>query len=558
VELFSTDFPLLLFSYTMSKFRYLFVLTLGMFLLAACSQQVNDPSNMTMDHSQMNHGMMRPDQVIDVGSTSTLLSGKDIDLSSLSEAKTPQTIDVSEGKTIDLNPQIVKKTINGKTFAFYGYNGQFPGPMLRAEQGTTFTVRVKNEIDQPTSIHWHGLRLDSKSDGTVGLVQEAIEPGNSFTYTVTVPDEGIFWYHPHVREDVQQDLGLYGNILVTPKIKTAYASVNGEQALFLDDILLGENGLPVSYGREDADHALMGRFGNAMLINGEIDPPLPAVKKGDTVRFYLTNAANTRTFKLAFTKAKMKLVGGDNGRFMKEQFVDSIVLAPSERVIIDVLFSEDGTIFLQNLEPRTQNLALFTVSAEGTSQSYETEFNTLRGNADVASDIEAFKPFFGKEPDYTVELSVEAKLMAGMNHQGMMSESPDGIEWEDTMPHMNTVSTKANTQWKLIDAASKKENMKIDYAFRKGEKVKIRLVNDENSAHPMQHPIHFHGQRFLVISDNGVENTNLIWKDTVLVPAGRTVDILLDASNPGDWMFHCHIAEHLTNGMMGIFRVSQS
>ena len=97
--------------------------------------------------------------------------------------------------------------------------------------------------------------------------------------------------------------------------------------------------------------------------------------------------------------------------------------------------------------------------------------------------------------------------------------------------------------------------MDIGWNFHVGDKVKIRIFNDPNSMHAMQHPIHFHGQRFLILSRNGVTNTNLVWKDTVLVPAGQTVDILLDASNPGTWMAHCHIAEHLESGMMFSYRV---
>jgi FtsP/CotA-like multicopper oxidase with cupredoxin domain len=142
----------------------------------------------------------------------------------------------------------------------------------------------------------------------------------------------------------------------------------------------------------------------------------------------------------------------------------------------------------------------------------------------------------------------------GMQHGGMMgSAASDGIEWEDN--GMNATMPAGMMKWKMIDEATGKTNMDIDWQFKKGDKVKIRLINDEHSAHPMQHPMHFHGQRFLVLSEDGVENTNLVWKDTVLVPAGYTVDILLDASNPGDWMFHCHIAEHLTDGMMGMLKV---
>jgi FtsP/CotA-like multicopper oxidase with cupredoxin domain len=153
---------------------------------------------------------------------------------------------------------------------------------------------------------------------------------------------------------------------------------------------------------------------------------------------------------------------------------------------------------------------------------------------------------------------------SGMQHgtghgdSAMQEEGDEGIEWEDPMPQQNVMSSKHNTKWKLIDEASAAENMDVVYNFKVGDKVKIRLVNDEESDgsdHPMQHPIHFHGQRFLVLAVDGKQNESLVWKDTVLVEKGQTVDILLDVTNPGDWMFHCHIAEHLTNGMMGLFKV---
>ena len=123
------------------------------------------------------------------------------------------------------------------------------------------------------------------------------------------------------------------------------------------------------------------------------------------------------------------------------------------------------------------------------------------------------------------------------------------------MAMMNAQSNDGALSWIIQDEKTGLKNDDIDYSFKKGSKVKIRIFNDSGSMHPMQHPIHFHGQRFLVLSDNGVKNTDLVWKDTVLVPAGHTVDILLDVSNPGDWMFHCHIAEHLANGMMGLLKV---
>jgi FtsP/CotA-like multicopper oxidase with cupredoxin domain len=237
--------------------------------------------------------------------------------------------------------------------------------------------------------------------------------------------------------------------------------------------------------------------------------------------------------------------------------VDSITLAPSERVIVDVLFEKTGDVTLKHIGPQQYTLGSVTVENTPASPSYQQEYSPLGTNADMAVATNLVREYSAKDPDETIHLSVTQPMMGEMQAGGMMQHGStvDGIEWEDAMPMMNAVTTKANTQWKLVDEASGKENMDIQYAFTKGEKVKIRIVNDRDSAHPMQHPIHFHGQRFLVLSVDGKPSTDLVWKDTVLVPKDTTVDILLDVTNPGDWMIHCHIAEHLTNGMMGMFTV---
>jgi FtsP/CotA-like multicopper oxidase with cupredoxin domain len=145
---------------------------------------------------------------------------------------------------------------------------------------------------------------------------------------------------------------------------------------------------------------------------------------------------------------------------------------------------------------------------------------------------------------------------AGHSHA---HDTADGIEWEDLMPEINRASDPSNMIWKLVDRDAGKENWEIDWAFRVGDQVKIRLVNDMEQDHPMHHPFHIHGAgRFLVMSRDGVAEPNLVWKDTVLVRAGETVDILLDVTNPGLWMAHCHIAEHNQSGMMFNFVVSDT
>jgi suppressor of ftsI len=199
-----------------------------------------------------------------------------------------------------------------------------------------------------------------------------------------------------------------------------------------------------------------------------------------------------------------------------------------------------------------------TVTTENASPSYGTEFQTLRENDDVIADINDDRRYFDAPVDRTLVLDIDIKGAMGMMDHGMMMDHDEtGIEWKDTMPGMNASMTSEDLDWKILDEDSGKENMDIEWTAKIGDKVKVRIINKEDSDHPMQHPMHFHGQRFLVLSDNGVPNGNLVWKDTVLVPKGRTVDLLFDMNNPGDWMFHCHVAEHLTNGMMGHFVVTE-
>lgn len=490
--------------------------------------------------------------------TEGFLPGRGRDVATLAAAKPSETIEVLDGATITLTPTLVRKAIGATTVTMYGYNGQIPGPLLRVRQGSTFTVDVTNAIDLPTSIHWHGVRVANANDGTVDVTQPAIEPGGTFRYAVTVPDEGMFWYHPHVREDIEQDLGLYGNLLVVPNEEDAYAPVTTTVPLFLDDIALAADGALIPYGTADADHALMGRFGTTMLVNGEPRYALQ-VQRGAVVRFYLTNAANTRTFRWAIDGARMKLVGGDMGRLARERFVDDVTLAPAERAVVDVLFPATGTFAMRHTGSTVRTLGTITVTSDAAASEPATAFATARTNADVTMDIEAFRPLFDRPVDRILRLTADVTGMQQMGHNmhgGMMPAGGDGIEWEDTMPTMNATATRANTLWKIVDEATRAVNDAIRYTFARGDIVKLRIVNDAAGGHPMQHPIHLHGQRFLVLSVNGTANPDLGWKDTVLVPRGGTVDILVEMSNPGAWMLHCHIGEHLTNGMMARFDVT--
>ena len=146
----------------------------------------------------------------------------------------------------------------------------------------------------------------------------------------------------------------------------------------------------------------------------------------------------------------------------------------------------------------------------------------------------------------------------GQQHEGHGHGTAGGIEWEDDMVAVNRLTTTANMVWKFVDRSAGAADAPIDWQFRVGDRVKIRLVNEMDSDHPMHHPFHLHGAgRFLVLARDGVAEPNLVWKDTVLVRTGQTVDILFDVTNPGLWMAHCHIAEHMQSGMMFSFTVTR-
>ncbi|MEK7623874.1 MAG: multicopper oxidase domain-containing protein, partial [Patescibacteria group bacterium] len=216
-------------------------------------------------------------------------------LAYLPEAKQMQIVDLKDGDTYDLTAEVVKKKIGNREIRMLAYNGSIPGPLIRAPKGTEITLRFTNKIDVPTTIHSHGVRLANEFDGVPDVTQKEIKPGDSFTYKIKFPDEGVYWYHPHIREDYTQELGMYGNYVVAPDNPNYYSPVDRAEYLFLDDIYL-ENG-QTPFDKAIATHALMGRFGNVMLVNGEIDYRLQ-VNKNDVVRLFFTNSANTRVFNI--------------------------------------------------------------------------------------------------------------------------------------------------------------------------------------------------------------------------------------------------------------------
>ncbi len=481
-------------------------------------------------------------------------------------AATPSAaVQIKDGDTVAVVAGLVRRTIAGRTLTMFAFNGQAPGPLLRTRQGSTFYVRLRNELDRPITIHWHGVRLDSQFDGSPGMTQPPIAPGATFVYTVHCPDAGIFWYHDHVREDIGQPMGLFGNLIVEPAAAPTPPANRRELPLILSDLLVDGDSL-VPFGQEAPNFALMGRFGNVLLINGQPKWQLQAAP-GEVVRLLLTNAASARTFNISFGDAPIKLIASDQGAYVRETMVSSIVIAPGERYVADVRFDKPGTVAIVNEVQRIDHFfgemyadadTMGHVAVSGRPAAADPSFATLHDDSAVVRDIARFRPAFDKAPDEEIVLTtaIQGLPIPMMQFMSIDTLYRPPLEWADGMSDMNWLATSKEVRWVIRDTHSGAENMNLGWHFHQGDIIKIRVFNDPHSFHPMNHPLHLHGQRFLVTAIDGHPNPYLAWKDTAIIPVGSTVDLVADMANPGTWMLHCHISEHLESGMMAPITVT--
>jgi len=395
----------------------------------------------------------------------------------------------------------------GRTLRCWTYNGQVPGPTIEARVGDTLVVRLKNSLDEPTTIHFHGIRLPSAMDGTQ-VVQPTVAPGESFEYRFMVPDAGTFWYHSHHNETVQVERGLYGALVIRGVDEPV---VDRERVLVLDDMKLNRKGEFAKFGGWVEQHT--GREGDVRLVNGQSEPEL-RVSAGQMERWRIVNASNARYVRLSVGDRRFSILGTSGGFIEAPVEVSEVLLPPGDRIDIVVgPFAEGEVISLDSLaydrHAGKRNRERFATVRVGTAE---------RSSAMIPDRLRTIEPL--------------APNNAVTNRLVKLSER---------------LSIKRGTDFLIND-----EMHHTDKPVTVGE---LQIWDIENASH-MDHPFHLHGFFFQVIDVNGVAPAFLAWQDTVNVPPKSHVRIAwMPDDRPGLWMYHCHILEHHAGGMMANFEV---
>lgn len=400
----------------------------------------------------------------------------------------------------------------GKTIEAWGFNKQLPGPELRANVGDTLVVRLTNHLQEPTMIHWHGLRIPAAMDGT-GAVQTPVAPGEVFEYRFVLPDAGTFWYHSHANETVQLERGMYGALIVEDPADPVF---DGEKVLLIDDMKLNSENeftkpgwfVPRIVERHD------GREGDTLLISGKENAVID-IAAGQTERWRFINASSARYFTLYLGGKAFKIIGTDGGLLEHPRTVTSVLITPGERIDIAAGPFEEGEIIAMEslrynrstfLKAKRQQFATVKVGKQKTSVASVPE--TFRTIAPLANQDAAITR--------KVRLSVGPSLTDGM----------DFLVNGDVHVNDNPVKVGELQIWEVSNTSL------------------------------MDHPFHLHGFFFQVIEENGKAPEYRAWKDTInLKPRSKMKIAWMPDNRPGTWMYHCHILEHHAAGMMAEFDV---
>ncbi len=413
----------------------------------------------------------------------------------------------------------------------WAYNASVPGPVIRATQGEWVRVRLRNRLQIPTTIHWHGIRIDNAMDGAGGLTQEPVAVGEQFDYAFRVPDAGTFWYHPHFRSAQAVAHGLYGALVVAERDPPA---VDRDLLLVLDDWRLdAEQQIDVASMGNLHDAAHRGRLGNVLTVNGRPAPGF-GVRRGERLRLRLLNAANSRVLRLDFGAFAPSLIALDGQPVTPRALGENrLTLASGQRA--DLLVDVDlGAGEVAELRAVTRGGAALAAR-------FEAGEDTLRDEplpAPVALAANPMPRELALGDALAVELRMEGGAMGGLAQAVFEGETLSGREL-----------ARRGQVWAFNGQVGMGEQPLFTVA--RGRTVRIAIDNRTRWAHGM----HFHGHHVQVLGGAAHEATG-DWRDTVLVDVGERAEFALHADNPGRWMLHCHMLEHQAAGMATWFEVA--
>lgn len=415
------------------------------------------------------------------------------------------------------------------------FAGSVPGPLIEATVGDTLRVHFHNDLSLPLTVHWHGLRIPEAMDGGMSQMMDPVQPGDSFDYEFVVPDAGYYWYHPHLDGATTIERGLYGPIIIHGADEAGAEGAGAEGAggvvtgkadcdlpLMLDDILLDEDTLQVA-PPDTSMNQLMGRLGNLLMVNGRSDRHV-ALLPGETVLMRLANPSNARFWDVYVEGQQLQVVGTDGGWLGEPYAAEHVLIAPGERYM--VTFTATGQpgdsfrLMNRRFQLHEEGGDMVEYDPMGNGENPALTFVLGDGTPEATPWVQpASSP-----PPWTGPTEV-------LGHHWQLSEDMAGgtvaIDGE-VYPNVPVVDVMGG-----MDTTFEVENLS-----------------------EMHHPFHIHGNNYMVVAVNGEPlTTPPAWKDTFNIPPRSTVTVVSDLSNPGGWMYHCHILEHADSGMMGVMMV---
>ena len=432
----------------------------------------------------------------------------------------------------------------GGTVRFFGedgpktevwcYNGLVPGPEIRARQGTRIDVAVENALDQDTTVHWHGLRIPHAMDGVPDLTQPPIASGTTFSYGFDLPDAGTFWYHPHVRGSEQQGRGLSGALIVE---EPEPPRVDRDILWVIDDWRLTENGAIIENFGNPMDLSHAGRLGNVATLNG-LDSQAFTVRAGERLRLRLVNVANARIFAFEFEGHRPYVVALDGQPVSPhEPPTGKVVLAPGARA--DLIVDMQG-------DPGSRHAVTDDFFPRQSYRYLELRYLDQSPVRESPPDWHITLPPNPLPEPVLAEAETHDIILSGGAMGGLTGAIFDG----ESLP-IGTLARRGKV-WAINGIVAHRTDMDPLLVFQLGRTQRIRLRND--TAFP--HPMHLHGHSFRLLSQNGQGVPHQPFLDTVLLNPDDVAELAFVADNPGDWLFHCHVLEHMEAGMSAVLRVA--